>query len=384
MRLREHLAETLRGLRRAGLHRHLPGPVDPRRDFASNDYLGLARHPELRRAVVEAARGDHPVGATASRLLSGDHRAHRAAETRLARFVGMDRAILLSSGYAANVSGIPALVGPGDLVLSDARNHASIIDGCRLSRARVEVVPHGDLEAAEAALRAHRGQHRICLLVTDAVFSMDGDAAPLAGLADLAESFDADLYVDEAHALGVRGPQGRGLCAELGVRPTVLLGTLGKAFGLAGSFLAGDEPVVDALVQRARGFVYSTGVAPVLAEAIPAATDLVEAAEGARSKLQRHAARVREAMTPRPEVSGPILPLRLGTAEAAMAASDTLRRAGLVVPAIRPPTVPAGSARLRIVPRADHREEDVARLAAALASLPRRRTETPWRPAASS
>lgn len=374
VRLTEHARETLRRLADQGLRRQLPAArdlatLDPSRDFASNDYLGLARDVTLRQLAPEL-----PWGAAASRLLSGDHPIHHQAEARLAAFVGRPAALLFSSGYAANVSTIPALVGADDLVLSDAANHASLIDGCRLSRARVEILPHGDLDAAERVLRARRARHRLCLLVTDAVFSMDGDDAPLAGLATLAERYEADLYVDEAHGLGVRGPSGRGLCAKLGVVPTVLLGTLGKSFGLAGAFVASEASVRDLLVQRARGFVYSTGIPPALAAAVLRATDRVEGADQERRLLAAHTRRLRTRLEAAgfllPPVPGPILPLVLGSAESALAAARFLAAWGLHAPAVRPPTVPPGTARLRLVPRADHRPEDIDRLAEALAALP--------------
>ena len=295
MSLSDELAVRLRERESRGLLRRLRaladvGPVvrEGARtflNFSSNDYLGFASDPVLRTPLDEV----RVVGASASRLIVGHLEEHERTEAALAAFVGLPSALLFSSGYAANVGAIPALVGPGDLVLSDAWNHASLIDGCRLSRAQVEVYPHANVEALEGLLRAHRGRVRHALVVTDAIFSMDGDHAPLRELAEVARRHDAWLYVDEAHSVGVRGPAGAGLCAELGVTPDVLLGTLGKAFGVAGAFVAGAPELREWLVNVARSFVFSTGFPVALLPVIRAAVDAVAAADKRRTQLARHA-----------------------------------------------------------------------------------------------
>lgn len=398
MRLADHLAHALDDLRSRDLFRKpatVRGPqgrhvtIEGRAflNFASNDYLGLAGHAALRAAAAAALRDDG-VGTGASRLVSGDRETHRAAERRLARFVGAPAALLFSSGYAANVGVLDALLGADDLVLSDAANHASLIDGCRLARARVLVHPHGDLGAVEALLTAHRASARLCLVVTDAVFSMDGDTAPLAGLAALCEAHGADLYVDEAHALGVLGPGGAGASARAGIAPAVRIGTLGKAFGTAGAFVAGSDALVAFLENRARSFVYSTGPLPALAASASAAADLVAAADDRRDRLHRHAARLRAFLRGRghdaPDQDGPIVPLVLGDPAAALDAARRLRDLGVFCPAIRPPTVPPGTSRLRLVPTAAHEDADLDQLLDALDTLPTIRRSRPCPDTASS
>ena len=263
--------------------------------FCSNDYLGLAAHPALREALAEGARR-FGAGSGASRLVSGHLTVHEQAEAALADLVGLPAALLFSSGYAANASSIPALAGRDDLVFSDRLVHASLIDGCRLSRATVHVYEHGDADHLERLLRAHRHQGRHAWVVTDSLFSMDGDAAPLPALRRLCDDYDAWLYVDEAHALGVLGPRGGGLCRREGVRPDVLVGTLGKALGLWGAFVAAAPPVVQWLWQRARGFVFSTAVPPALAFAVPEAVRLCRRADAARNRLLTMAGRLRESL----------------------------------------------------------------------------------------
>ena len=327
--------------------------------FCSNDYLGLAGHPALREAAIRAT-SELGVGAGASRLVSGTTPLHVKLEDRLARFCGAPAALLFSTGYHANVGAISALAGAGDVVFSDALNHASIIDGCRLSRARVYVYPHSDPDALEGLLRTHRGRGR-ALIVTDALFSMDGDPAPVRALRSLADRFEAALYVDEAHGLGVLGPRGRGLCAAQDVRPDVLMGTLGKAFGVFGAFVAGSADLRTFLVNRARSFVYSTAPpVPVLAAAL-AAVDLVEAADDRRAALALHAGTLGS--------SSHVYPVILGSAQRTMAASTTLLERGFFVQGIRPPTVPEGTSRLRVSLMATHDEAQVAGLRSALAEI---------------
>jgi 8-amino-7-oxononanoate synthase len=376
--LSDHLATRLRERERLGLLRRLRaladvGPVvrEGTRsylNFSSNDYLGFASDPALRTGRSDAIA----LGASASRLIVGHLEEHDRTEAALAAFVHRPSALLFSSGYAANVGAIPALVGPGDLVLSDAWNHASLIDGCRLSRARVEVYPHADAQALDELLRAHRGHVRHALVVTDAIFSMDGDHAPLRELAEVARRHEAWLYVDEAHSVGICGPSGAGLCAALGVEPDVLLGTLGKAFGVAGAFVAGAPELRDWLVNVARSFVFSTGYPVALLPVIRAAVEAVTTADARRAELARHAGRLREALRELGfEVPGEaaIVPVVLGSNERALSVAAGLRDRGILGLAIRPPTVPPGTARLRLTPMATHTAPQVEGVIDALRSL---------------
>jgi 8-amino-7-oxononanoate synthase len=337
--------------------------------FASNDYLGLAAHPRVTEAAAEAARR-YGVGAGASHLISGHHAAHEALEAALARFVRMPRALYFASGYAANSGAIPALVGRGDAVFSDALNHACIVDGARLSRADVHVYPHGDLAALEALLAASTARHR--LVVSDAVFSMDGDIAPLGELIALCERHDALLLLDDAHGFGVLGPNGEGSLAHLRLQsPRVLyLGTLGKAAGVSGAFIAGEADVIDWLAQRARTYVFSTASPPLLAAAALAALEVIRDEPWRRTKLRSHAAMLRGRAWRWPwrllASETAIQPIVVGDNAAAMRLMEALGERGYWVPAIRPPTVPAGTARLRISLSAAHDEAHVAGLADAL------------------
>ena len=294
--------DELAELDRLGLRRRLralDGPqgrevtIDGRRvvNVSSNDYLGLAAHPRLTEASARAVT-ELGTGAGASRLIVGNQAPHRELELALAGFFGREAALLFNSGYQANVGVLQALAGRGDVVVSDALNHASLIDGCRLSRATIEVVAHGDVAAVEARLAAAGGARRR-FVVTDSLFSMDGDRAPLVELAALAQRYDAALIVDEAHAVGVLG-DGRGLAAELGVRPDVLVGTLGKAFGSFGAFAVAEEPTVELLLNRARSFVFTTALPPAVVAASVCAVGLVAGDEGAalRSRLARNTARL--------------------------------------------------------------------------------------------
>jgi 8-amino-7-oxononanoate synthase len=348
----------------------------PRLSFCSNDYLGLAGHPALAIAAGAAAARDG-FGASASRLVSGDLPALRQLEARLASFLGRQAALVFPSGYQTNLGVPTALAGPEDVIVSDALNHASIIDGCRLSRARIAIYPHADASAAERLLREARGARRR-LLITESLFSMDGDVAPLGLLAQAATDHDAVLVVDEAHAFGVLGPGGRGLCAASGVEPDVLVGTLGKALGAAGGFVAGSRVLRDLLVNRARSFVFATALPPPVAAAAHAALDIVDSPDGdhRRHRLQAHAERLAAALTalrptdvpaPNSLPGSPIQPLVIGPDGRALAASAALAAQGIFVPAIRPPTVPAGSARLRITLSAAHESTDLDRLLEALA-----------------
>lgn len=355
-----HLEGELGELERRGL---LRDPMAaPQRDagllnLCSNDYLGYASDP-IAPPLVES-------GAGASRLVTGNHAAHEQAEQALARWLGHPAALLFSSGYAANVGTLAALAGPGDLIISDALNHASIIDGCRLSGARVRVVPHGEASAVTAAL-AGEGPSRRRYVVTESYFSMDGDSPDLPALRATCDAHDAALVVDEAHALGVFGPTGRGLCAEAGILPDVLIGTAGKALGLHGAFVLGPRALRTWLWNRARSFVFSTGLSPGLAWALGERVRQVAADDEARTRLARIAQRLRAGLrelgVPFPAgARGPIIPWVLGAPSLALGMSRRLREEGVLVQPIRPPTVPAGSARLRITVQARFTAEDLER-----------------------
>jgi len=332
--------------------------------FSSNNYLGLANHPELIEAVRSSVLEDG-VGAGASRLISGTMEAHVAAETRIARFLGTQAALLFSSGYATNVGVITALLREGDVVFSDALNHASIIDACRLSKATIHVFAHRDETALAELLAEHRSGARRALVVSDALFSMEGDRAPLERLRQLADAADAWLMVDEAHSLGLFGPGGRGLSAETGVRPEILVGTLGKAIGVSGAFVAGSAKLIAQLTNRARSFVFSTAPPPALAAAVTRAVDLVEAGDDLRSRTLEHARRLRQGLAEQGyEVRGDgsqIVPVLLGHPKTTMDVSEALLARGIFAHGIRPPTVPAGTSRIRVALMAAHEEQDIDR-----------------------
>jgi 8-amino-7-oxononanoate synthase len=335
--------------------------------FASNDYLGLASSPVLAATIARAtAEG---VGAAASRLVSGTRDVHLEAQRHLAELVARPASLLFGSGYAANTGTISALVGEGDAVFSDELNHASLIDGARLSRARVFVYDHADITSLESLLRRHRGSARHALLITESVFSMDGDLAPLTDLAALARAHDAWLMLDEAHAIGVIGSEGRGLAFDRGVVPDVLVGTLGKALGLYGAFAAGSQPLVDYLYNRARSFVFSTGLPPPYAAAAPTAVALARSMRDDRERIARHRDRLVEGLEHAGVRVGPtrsaIVPAIFGSPDAAQRASSALLARGIHASAIRPPTVPEGTSRIRLVPTAAHHDDDLDRLIAA-------------------
>ena len=376
----ERIAERLAEIGRAGLLRRRfvrDGAQGPRISvqgreylaFCSNDYLGLANHPQIVEAAVDAALR-YGVGQGASHLLSGHSAVHERLEAALARFVEMPRALLFSSGYQANIGAVTALAGPEDAVFSDALNHASLIDGVRLSRARVARYPHADVDSLSEALAAARGKTN--LVVTDGVFSMDGDIAPLPELLELCERHNALLLVDDAHGFGVVGPEGRGSVAHFGLRSPriVYVGTLGKAAGVSGAFVAGAADVVETVLQKARTYIYTTAAPAMLAAAVEASLHLIEKEEWRRERLRKLIEALQQGLRGTPaepkRSDTPIQPLILGENARAVGASAMLRERGILVPAIRPPTVPEGSARLRISLSAAHSEHDVSRLAAAL------------------
>lgn len=389
MRHDEVFAAELARLRAAGLERSLQ-PVDGAQEgtvvvggrrvlsLCSNNYLGLANHPEVVEAAAAAARAVG-VGAGASRLISGSMRLHHRLEERLAAFKGTAACLLFTSGYQANLGVIPSLVGPDDAVFSDALNHASLIDACRLSRASVHVYPHADVAALAARLRAVRARRR--LIVTDAIFSMDGDAAPLAAICELAERHDAMVMVDEAHATGVIGARGAGLVDALGLhdRVTVQMGTLGKALGTFGAYVAGSRALVDLLINTARTAIFTTALPPAIVAAADAALTIVEREPERRAALRRNAAHLRAGLLALGfEVPGDreshILPVLVGGDAATMTLSAALLERGVFAHGIRPPTVPPGTARLRATVMATHLERELdAALDAFAALAPARR-----------
>ncbi|MFM0285316.1 8-amino-7-oxononanoate synthase [Paraburkholderia megapolitana] len=346
--------------------------------FASNDYLGLAAHPQLVAALAEGAQR-YGAGSGGSHLLGGHSRAHAQLEDDLAAFAGgfvdAPRALYFSTGYMANLATLTALAGRGTTLFSDALNHASLIDGARLSRAEVQIYPHADTDTLSALLDASAVETK--LIVTDSVFSMDGDVAPLARLLELAERHGAWLVVDDAHGFGVLGPQGRGAIAQAALRSPHLIsiGTLGKAAGVSGAFVTAHATVIEWLVQRARPYIFTTASTPAVAHAVSASVRIIAGAEGdaRRAHLQQLIERTRAMLKTTPwlpvDSHTAVQPLIIGSNEAALAAADALDHAGLWVPAIRPPTVPLGTSRLRISLSAAHSNEDLDRLDAALTRL---------------
>jgi len=340
-------------------------------NFCSNDYLGLATDPRLAEAA-HAALGQG-TGSGAAALVSGYNREHAALEEALADFLQRPRALLFSSGWAANLGVLRALLGREDVLIADELNHASLIDGGRLAGARYVRVPHADVAAYAQALESSDSGDAFRLIATDSVFSMDGDLAPLPALAGLAARHRASLMVDDAHGFGVLGPDGRGALAATGAEADILMAGFGKALGTAGACIAGSETLIDFLVQRARTWVFSTAPPPALAAATRASLRLIRGAEGAqrRARLQAHVARFRAGAAqlglPLSASQTAIQPLVLGEAARALAVSRALYRRGYWVAAIRPPTVPAGTSRLRITLSAAHAEAEIDGLLAALA-----------------
>ena len=343
----------------------------PRLSFCSNDYLGLAAHPRLV-AAVTAAVAQHGVGSGASHLVSGHHALHDALERRLETFMGRP-CLLFSSGYMANVGVLAALTGREDAIFADRLDHASLIDGARLARAEIHRFRHNDVAHLEQLLAASRARRR--LIVVDGVFSMDGDLAPLPALLALAERYDAWIYVDDAHGFGVLGGGGRGVLEHFGIASEriVHLCTLGKAAGVSGAAVFAQPNVIDWLLQSARSYIFATAAPPALAAALLASVDLIEQEPWRRTHLRALGAQLRAACSGlkwRLTASEtPIQPLIVGENGPAVALADALQRQGIWVPAIRPPTVPAGSARLRISLSAAHSAQDVDRLACVLREL---------------
>ncbi len=342
--------------------------------LASNDYLGLAGHPALRDAASDAAQS-YGTGSGASRLLSGTSPLHARLEEALANFLDCEAVLLFNSGYAANTGVLGALCGAGDLILSDALNHASIVDGCRLSRADVSVYKHCDLNNLEEMLKSE-SRYRRRWIVTEGVFSMEGDIAPLDGLVDLAEKYGAEVYLDDAHGFGVLGERGRGTAARCAVegRLSLRMGTLGKAFGSYGAFVGGSRDTIDLLINRARPLIFSTALPPAVLAASAAALEIIDSPRGdaLRDRLRANVRTLVSGLRAagRADLTGetPITPLILGPISTALAVARHLLAEGIFAPAIRPPTVPEGTARIRFSVMASHGEDELARVGAVLKS----------------
>lgn len=337
--------------------------------FCSNDYLGLANDAALVEALQQAA-AEAGVGSGASNLITGHHRYHDQLEQALATFVGKPAALLFSTGYMANIGVISALMGREDAVFSDKLNHACLNDGAFLSRASHHRFPHNDVAALEKLLQASQARHK--LIAADAVFSMDGDIAPLAEYLELCERHDAYLYVDDAHGFGVLGPQGRGTLQHLGLQSPrlIMMGTLGKAAGVAGAFVAGERVVIEYLIQHANSYIYTTPAPPPLSAALLASLKEIEQGEARRQQLFNMVALLKSRLSLSrwrllPSDTA-IQPLLVGDNHEALALSQYLQNRGILVPAIRPPTVPVNTARLRISLSAAHGEPDIQALVAAL------------------
>lgn len=362
LRRRRRVNDCARGARiRVDSREHL--------SFCSNDYLGLATDPRVIEALCEGAQ-HFGAGAGASHLVSGHHRAHEDLEHRLAGFVRLPRALLFSSGYLANLAVVTTLAGRSSEVFADKLNHASLNDAMALSRARFTRYPHCNVAALGERLARSKAADK--LVITDAVFSMDGDIAPLEAILELCERFDAALVVDDAHGFGVLGPEGRGVLAHFGLTSLRIayVGTLGKAAGVSGAFVAGSLELIEMLIQRSHSYVYTTASPPALACALMKSLELIEAESWRRQRLDALARKLARDLRPQrwqlARSRTPIQPLIIGGNREALAASEALAREGVLVPAIRPPTVPEGTARLRISLSAAHTEEDVDLLVDAL------------------
>lgn len=337
-------------------------------NFSGNNYLGLAGHPQVIQAAVDCSLS-YGAGSTASRLIAGNGEIHREIEDFIARWKGTEAAVLFGSGYQANVGILSSLTTDGDLIISDTLNHASIIDGCRLSRADVKIFPHLDLQRLEDLLKIQG--YRCRLVVTESVFSMDGDRAPLKEIDELCRKWGALLMVDEAHATGVLGPQGRGAAGEQGIVPEIQMGTLGKAVGAAGAYVAGTRSLIDLLINRARSFIYTTAPAPGVMGSALAGLKIIASEEGQtrRERLRNNAVEfnrlLSEAGFP---VSQPrhIVPVLIGESHRTMEVSAKCLAGGVFAHGIRYPTVPEGTARLRFTLMSDHTSEDLHKAVSAL------------------
>ena len=376
MNAQSAIQKELQDLKNSSLYRTLKsvageqGPVlivDGREvlNFSSNNYLGIANHPSLAQAAKEAI-DRYGCGSGASRLISGNMILHEELETKIAEYKGAEAALIFNSGFQANTGILAALAGKDDVIFSDALNHASIIDGCRLSRAKAVVYAHGDLGELEAVLK-RAATYRRKLIVSESIFSMDGDEAPLAGIVDLAEKHGAMVMVDEAHATGLYGATGAGVVAKLGLGDRVLvqMGTLGKALGGFGAYVAGSRALRDLLINRCRSFIFTTSLPPAVVAMAIAAIDLVKREPERREALSSNCRIMAEGLRSLGfqvgASSSPILPLIIGDAAKCMKFSEHLLERGVFAQGIRPPTVPPGTSRLRITLMATHAREHIDR-----------------------
>jgi 8-amino-7-oxononanoate synthase len=355
--LNMRLAERLRAIDDDGLRRTLRPPSGI--DLCSNDYLGLADHPLLKQRMADAVMAEG-VGSTGSRLLRGERSGFARVEETFARFKGAERSLYFSSGYLANLAVLTTFPEAGDVIFSDERNHASLIDGARLSRARRVVFPHNDAKALEQLLREDTGAGQK-FVVVESLFSMDGDQAPLARYTELCRAAGAQLIVDEAHAVGVYGECGRGLAGDV----FVSINTAGKAMGVSGAFVAGPADAIEYLIQRARPFIFSTAPPPAIAAALEASLEVIATEPELRGRLLARARYLRERLAL--DGDSPIIPIIIGENERAVAVASELQAAGFDVRAIRPPTVPAGTARLRVTVNQGLSEEVLDRFVETLA-----------------
>jgi len=341
----------------------------PYLSFCSNDYLGLANHPELITTMQKAA-GDSGVGSGASGLITGHHRYHDVLEQQLARFVELPAALLFSTGYMANIGVLGALVGRGDAIFADKLNHACLNDGGYFSHAEFQRFPHNDVAALEKLLQASTAKHK--LIAADAVFSMDGDIAPIPEYLALCEKYDAYLYIDDAHGFGVLGEHGKGSLSHFKIKSPriIMMATLGKAAGVAGAFVAGEQVVIDYLIQKAKSYVYSTPAPPALSATLSASVTLIEQGDHLRANLQDLIQYLKTNLKLNKwrllDSDTTIQPLVVGDNLEALALSEYLQARGILVPAIRPPTVPVGTSRLRISLSAAHTLDDMKKLIATI------------------
>jgi 8-amino-7-oxononanoate synthase len=348
---------------------HIIANQKPYLSFCSNDYLGLANRPELIAAMQKAA-GDSGVGSGASNLITGHHRYHDDLEKQLAELMGLPAALLFSTGYMANIGVLGALMGRGDAIFADKLNHACLNDGAYFSYAEFHRYPHNDVQALEKLLQASKAKHK--LIAADAVFSMDGDIAPIPEYLALCEKYDAYLYLDDAHGFGVLGEHGQGSLHHFNIKSPriIVMATLGKAAGVAGAFVAGEQVVIDYLIQKAKSYVYSTPAPPALSATLSASVKLIEQGDDLRANLNALIAYLKANLKLKKwkllASDTAIQPLIIGGNEESLAVSEYLQTRGILVPAIRPPTVPAGTARLRISLSAAHSLDDVKQLVAAI------------------
>ncbi|UCD84195.1 MAG: 8-amino-7-oxononanoate synthase [Deltaproteobacteria bacterium] len=368
----DFVKEELEEIKKKGLYRSLrliEGEQGPEVSFngrrivmlCSNNYLGLANHPRVKEAAIEAVR-KYGCGSGSSRLISGNMELHQELERKIASFKHAEAALVFGSGYLCNLGVIDSLMGEDDVILSDELNHASIIDGARLSRARVKIYPHKDLNVLEKELKQLKGYRRK-LVVTDGVFSMDGDIAPLPGIVELAKKYKAMTMVDEAHATGVMGQNGRG-CVEhfdLEGKVDIQMGTLGKALGSLGAYVAGEKKLIDFLINRARGFIYTTALPPPLCAAAITAIEIITQDRQLRNRLWENAKFLKEGLQkielPVGNPETPIIPIVIGESSTTMRMCEILLQSGVYAQGIRPPTVPEGSSRIRTTVMATHNQE---------------------------